>query len=79
MRIVFEQDTITAVVQDDGIGIPPQTEERQMENATHFGLRTVARQVEQLQGRFEIMRGEEGGTIIRAIVPITPELGRDSQ
>ncbi|HWE60785.1 MAG TPA: ATP-binding protein, partial [Chloroflexota bacterium] len=75
VRIVFEHDSITAVVQDDGVGLPAHVMERSMDDAAHFGLRAVARQVEAVQGHLEIMRGDEGGTIVRAIVPAKPEPG----
>lgn len=75
VRLVFAHDAITAVVQDDGVGMPEHTLEQYMEESAHFGLRTVARQVEQIGGRFEIMNGEEGGTVVRAVAPARQEPG----
>ncbi len=68
-RVIFEAERVTVVVQDDGVGLPPAVAERRADGTSHFGLRTVARQIEELGGRFEVMDGEEGGAIVRAILP----------
>lgn len=70
VRLIFEPTEVAAVVQDDGIGVPEQVLERYADDPSHFGLRTVKRQIEELQGQFEIMKGEEGGTVVRATVPV---------
>jgi signal transduction histidine kinase len=69
VRVVFEQDGITAVIQDDGVGLPKHVVESYADDPVHFGLRTIARQVLDLQGAFEVMNGEESGTIVRARIP----------
>lgn len=75
VRLVFEGNTITAVVQDDGIGLSEAVVQRYTEESAHFGLRTIARQIEQVGGRFEIRNGDEGGTVVRALVPAGLETG----
>jgi signal transduction histidine kinase len=80
VRIVFEPASIVVVIQDDGVGLPHEALQRYAEDPTHFGLRTVRRQIEELDGQFEIMNGEEGGTVVRTAVPIysgTQEVGGD--
>ena len=72
VRVVFSTRQIVVVIHDDGVGIPTQVLERIADDTQHFGLRTVKRQVEELEGSFEIMNGEEGGTIIRAVMPLHP-------
>jgi signal transduction histidine kinase len=63
-------------VQDDGGGVPSGVLARYTDDLAHFGLRTVARQIEELSGRFEVMNGEEGGTVVRAVIPLrTAEVG----
>jgi signal transduction histidine kinase len=70
VRVVFEPDTVTVIVQDDGVGLPPHVIDRYAEDSAHFGLRTIAKQLEELQGAFEIMNGEESGTVVRATIPV---------
>jgi signal transduction histidine kinase len=70
VRVVFDPYAVTVVVQDDGVGLPQQVIDRYAEDSAHFGLRTISRQIEELQGAFEIMNGEESGTVVRATIPV---------
>jgi signal transduction histidine kinase len=70
VRIVFEPNTVTVIVQDDGVGLPQNVIDRYTEDSAHFGLRTISKQIEELQGAFEIMNGEESGTVVRATIPV---------
>ncbi len=70
VRVIFDPGFVTVVIQDDGVGLPRELIERYALDPTHFGLRTIAKQVEQLHGSFEIMNGDESGAIVRAVVPI---------
>jgi signal transduction histidine kinase len=74
-RLVEDRGTVTVIVQDDGVGIQPEVLEHYPDDSGHFGLRTIAQQIADLQGRFEVMNGEEGGVIIRATVLVKPENG----
>jgi two-component system, NarL family, sensor histidine kinase DegS len=74
-RVIFEPNHVTVVVQDDGVGLPPGVPERYTDDPAHFGLRTVARQIEELDGRFEVMNGEEGGAVVRAAIPLRTAVG----
>jgi signal transduction histidine kinase len=74
-RLVADGGTVTVIVQDDGVGIQPDVLEHYLDDSGHFGLRTITRQIADLQGCFEVMNGEEGGVIIRATVPVKPEKG----
>lgn len=58
------------VVQDDGIGISPQTLQTYSYNSVHLGLRGMQRRVEDLAGRFTLVNGEEGGVIVKAVIPL---------
>jgi signal transduction histidine kinase len=69
VRLVCDHETITVVVQDDGVGLPERTLQDFAVNQEHFGLRTISKQIEELDGRFEIMNGEESGAVVRATVP----------
>jgi len=77
-RVIFDADHVTVVVQDDGVGLPPGLVDHYTDVEGHFGLRTVARQIEDLAGTFEVMNGEEGGTIVRAILPARTPTGGGS-
>ncbi|MGH2388873.1 MAG: histidine kinase, partial [Chloroflexota bacterium] len=68
-RVIFGPDQVAVVVQDDGVGLPSGVLKRYADDESHFGLRTVARQIEELAGCFEVMEGEEGGTVVRAVLP----------
>ncbi len=75
-RVIFEPEQVAVVVQDDGVGLPAGVAERYADDLSHFGLRTVARQIEELSGSFEVMNGEEGGTVVRAVLPLrTADMG----
>ncbi|HEY8287468.1 MAG TPA: histidine kinase [Chloroflexota bacterium] len=77
-RIIFGADQVAVVVQDDGVGLPAGLVVNDAEDGGHFGLRTVARQIEDLDGRFEVMNGEEGGTLVRATLPARTRPGGDA-
>ncbi len=70
VRVIFETGFATVVVQDDGIGLSEEVMERYARDPAHFGLRTIAQQVQQLRGTFELMNGDESGAVVRAVVPI---------
>ena len=75
VRVVFEPGFATAVIQDDGVGMSQEVMERFANDPAHFGLRTIAKQVRELQGTFEVMNGDESGAVVRAVVPV----GRPSE
>jgi len=63
--------TLTLVVQDNGVGIPEEKLSAFRATPDHFGLRTVAEQVERLGGVFSIYRNEdEPGTAVKAVIPL---------
>jgi signal transduction histidine kinase len=70
VRVIFDPGYAMVVVQDDGVGLTQEVMEHYAKDPTHFGLRTIAKQVQQLQGTFEVMTGDESGAVVRAVVPI---------
>jgi signal transduction histidine kinase len=58
------------VVQDNGVGLPQQMLQSYRSNATHLGLRGMHHRIEELGGQFLLMNGEEGGLIVKAVVPL---------
>jgi signal transduction histidine kinase len=64
----YSDDHVDLVVQDDGVGAPELVLENYAESETHFGLRSMRRQVEELGGTFTVSNGEEGGLAVRVRV-----------
>jgi signal transduction histidine kinase len=58
------------VVQDDGIGISAQTSQTYSGKGVHLGLKGMQRRVEDLAGQFTLVNGEEGGLIVKAVIPL---------
>ena len=58
------------VVQDNGIGLPPQVFQTYPGNTVHLGLKGMHHRVEELGGQFLLVNGEEGGLIVKAVVPL---------
>ena len=69
LSLRFEQDTLALTVQDDGVGAPPLVLSTLAESATRFGLRSLRDLVHSLGGSFTAGPGDEGGFVVRAVVP----------
>jgi len=68
VQITTEQAIL--VVQDNGVGLSPQILQMYRGNATHLGLKGMHNRLEELGGQFFLMNGEEGGLIVKAVVPL---------
>jgi len=68
VQITGEQAVL--VVQDNGIGLSPLVLQTYRDNATHLGLTGMHRRLEDLAGQFLLTNGEEGGLIVKAVVPL---------
>jgi signal transduction histidine kinase len=68
VQVTNEQAVL--VVQDNGIGLPSHMLKTYRSNATHLGLKGMHNRLEELGGQFFIMNGEEGGLIVKAVVPL---------
>ncbi|HVB72251.1 MAG TPA: GAF domain-containing protein [Ktedonobacteraceae bacterium] len=58
------------VVQDNGIGLSPQISQNYRSNTVHLGLKGMHHRVEELGGQFLLANGEEGGLILKAVIPL---------
>jgi signal transduction histidine kinase len=58
------------VVQDNGVGLSSQALSTNGSNSTHLGLKGMRHRVEELGGQFLLTNGEEGGLIVKAVVPL---------
>lgn len=72
----FESETATLTVQDDGVGAPPLVLSTLADSATRFGLSGLREQVERLGGTFTTERGDDGGFVLRARVPLRESANR---
>ena len=58
------------VVQDNGVGLSDKLLQTYRANTVHLGLKGMHHRVEELAGQFSLVNGEEGGLILKAVVPL---------
>jgi signal transduction histidine kinase len=58
------------VIQDNGIGLSDQIRQSYQNNTVHLGLRGMQHRVEELGGQLFLVNGEEGGLIVKAVIPL---------
>jgi len=58
------------VVQDNGVGLSAQELHVYRSNTLHLGLKGMHHRIEELGGQFTLANGEEGGLIVKAVVPL---------
>jgi signal transduction histidine kinase len=68
VQVTREQATL--VVQDNGIGIPMSTLQNYASNGLHLGLKGMQQRISELGGQFSLTNGEEGGLVVKAVVPL---------
>lgn len=68
VQVTNEQAVL--VVQDNGIGLSLLILTTYRNNAMHLGLKGMHNRLEELGGQFFLMNGEEGGLIVKAVVPL---------
>lgn len=66
----FLEDSVSLVVQDDGVGIPHLILQSLDSGAAHLGLKEMERRVREASGMFSIINGEDGGTVVKATIPL---------
>jgi signal transduction histidine kinase len=66
----FSSDHADLVIQDDGAGASELILRHYLESGTHYGLKSMHRQVAAVGGSFEVCNGEESGLAVRARVPL---------
>lgn len=70
VTVQVSSDQAMLVVQDNGIGLSAQIFQTYRDNPMHLGLRGMHHHIEELGGQFLLMNGEEGGLIVKAVVPL---------
>ena len=68
IQVTGEQAVL--VVQDNGIGLPSQVFQTYRNNTIHLGLKGMEHRIEELGGQFLLVNGEEGGLVVKAVVPL---------
>jgi signal transduction histidine kinase len=68
VQITSEQAVL--VVQDNGVGLSTQVFQTYRNNTMHLGLKGMHHRVEELGGQFILTNGEEGGLIVKAVIPL---------
>jgi signal transduction histidine kinase len=67
LQVTREQ--VVLVVQDNGIGIPSQPPEN-CGNGVHLGLKGMRQRVSELHGQLLLANGEEGGLVVKVVIPL---------
>lgn len=70
VSVRIRPERVTAVVQDDGSGLPPGVLETFREGGAHLGLRGMESRVSRLGGTLSLSPGDECGLVVTAIVPL---------
>ncbi len=70
VTIQVSNEQAMLVVQDNGVGLPAQMFHSYRNNTMHLGLRGMHHHVEELKGQFSLTNGEEGGLIVKAVIPL---------
>jgi signal transduction histidine kinase len=65
----YSDEHVDLIVQDDGVGAPEPVLQTYAESDSHFGLRSMRRQIEELGGTFTVSNSEERGLVVRVRVP----------
>jgi signal transduction histidine kinase len=63
--------TVELSIRDDGVGLD-QRQAADWQSAAHFGMRTMARAVEQAGGYFSVAPASPRGLLIRGVIPMKP-------
>ncbi len=68
IRVTREQAVL--VVQDNGVGLSEQVLQSYQNAPMHLGLKGMKHRVEELGGQFTLQNGEEGGLIVKVVLPL---------
>ena len=58
------------VIQDNGVGLTAQIRQSYQSNTMHLGLKGMEHRIEELGGQFFLANGEEGGLIVKVVIPL---------
>ncbi|HWI61009.1 MAG TPA: sensor histidine kinase [Symbiobacteriaceae bacterium] len=66
----IDAGSVTAVVQDDGVGLTDAVAETYRKNGAHLGLRGMESRAERLGGKLTLVPGDECGLIVTVTLPL---------
>lgn len=69
LSVGVRDDSVELIIRDDGVGLS-RREGTSWQSSAHFGLRSMARSMEEVGGRFEVARARPRGLVLRARVPV---------
>ena len=70
VTVQVNSEQAVLVVQDNGVGLSTQVFQTYQSNTMHLGLKGMNHRVEDLGGQFLLANGEEGGLIVKAVIPL---------
>jgi signal transduction histidine kinase len=68
LTLSADGNSVELSIRDDGVGLS-QRQVRDWRSSTHFGMRSMARSIEEVGGRFVVSQGRPRGLLIRAGIP----------
>ncbi len=68
VQVTHEQ--VVLVVQDNGIGLSSHVLHTYHTNTMHLGLKGMRHRIKELDGQFTLVNGEEGGLIVKVVLPL---------
>ncbi len=80
VTLAYTPSTVEAVIQDDGLGLPPNFVLKAIPGGngrSGFGLPSLLRRMQQLGGTLVVRPGPEGGTAVRARLPVCQAAGSE--
>ena len=69
VSITVRPDKLVVSIQDDGVGFPAE-QKMVVGSNLHFGLYTMSQLAEHAGGYLEVLNGEDGGAVVRLILPV---------
>mgnify|MGYP000985474429 CR=1 FL=1 len=73
VNLSYDRESISLLIQDDGIGLKEPIESETENNELHFGLSIIKQLVLQEHGAISIKNGDEQGVLIKANFPYLEE------
>lgn len=77
VTISSDGNSVELSIRDDGVGIG-QRQVRDWQSAAHFGLRMMAKSIEEIGGKFSMEKVRPRGLVIRGMVPVSERSRRQA-
>jgi signal transduction histidine kinase len=70
VTVQVNSEQAVLVIQDNGVGLSAQMLQSFQSNTMHLGLIGMHHRIKDLGGQFLLANGEEGGLIVKAVIPL---------